>query len=178
GVRQCREQNQDDCRTQGQRGPSVRDRRQCRRPLLQGDRAMRRARKVQVVANAGETIAQVSTKSQEESMKCHNVMNAFALTFVVSVAAFASLPALAADYPAPKEGSWVARDFRFHTGEVMPELRIFYRTVGEPTGAPVLILPAAGGSGAGFLNPNFGGELFGPGQPLDAAKYFIILPDT
>ena len=115
-------------------------------------------------------------------MKCHNVMNnvmnAFALTFVVSVAAFASLPALAADYPAPKEGSWVARDFRFHTGEVMPELRIFYRTVGELTGAPVLILPAAGGSGAGFLNANFGGELFGPGQPLDAAKYFIILPDT
>ena len=48
--------------------------------------------------------------------------------------------AAAADYPAPKEGDWVARDFRFHTGEVMPELRLHYTTVGEPSGQPVLIL--------------------------------------
>src|SRR6184192_1515037 len=109
-------------------------------------------------------------------------MSMHSTSFLAALAATAiavqSLPALAADYPAPKEGSWVARDFRFHTGEVMPEVRLFYRTVGEPTGAPVLILPAAGGSGASMLNPNFAGELFGPGQPLDAARYFIILPDT
>jgi homoserine acetyltransferase len=45
----------------------------------------------------------------------------------------------AADYPAPKQGEWIARDFRFHTGEVMPELRLHYTTVGEPSGQPVLI---------------------------------------
>ena len=56
-----------------------------------------------------------------------------------SVALFA-FSAVAADYPAPKEGDWVARDFRFHTGEVMPELRLHYTTVGEPSGQPVLML--------------------------------------
>jgi homoserine O-acetyltransferase/O-succinyltransferase len=86
--------------------------------------------------------------------------------------------ALAADYPAPKEGDWVARNFRFHTGEVMPELTLHYTTVGAPTGEPVLILHGTAGSGSGMLNPAFAGELFGPGQPLDAAKYYIILPDA
>jgi hypothetical protein len=49
----------------------------------------------------------------------------------------------AADYPAPKQGEWIARDFRFHTGEVMPELRLHYTTVGEPSGQPVLIEAAS-----------------------------------
>ena len=84
----------------------------------------------------------------------------------------------AADYPAPKQGDWIARDFRFHSGEILPELRLHYRTIGEPTGEPVLIMHGTGGSGANFLSPDFAGELFGPGQPLDAAKYFIILPDA
>jgi homoserine O-acetyltransferase/O-succinyltransferase len=84
----------------------------------------------------------------------------------------------AADYPAPKEGDWVARDFRFHTGEVVPELRLHYTTIGAPSGEPVLILHGTAGSGTGLLSPAFAGELFGPGQPLDAAKYFIILPDA
>ena len=83
----------------------------------------------------------------------------------------------AAQYPAPKEGSWIARDFRFHTGEVLPELRLHYRTVGEPSGEPVLILHGTTGSGASMLSPGFAGELFGPGQPLDASKYYIVLPD-
>ena len=87
-------------------------------------------------------------------------------------------PCLAADYPAPRSGVWTARDFRFHSGELMPELRIGYTTVGEPGGEPVLILHGTAGTGAGMLNPAFAGELFGPGQPLDAAKYFIILPDA
>lgn len=86
--------------------------------------------------------------------------------------------ALAQGYPTPKEGAWIARDFRFHTGEVMPELRIHYTTVGEPVGEPVLILHGTTGSGTGMLNPAFAGELFGPGQPLDATKYYIILPDA
>jgi homoserine O-acetyltransferase len=84
----------------------------------------------------------------------------------------------AADYPAAKEATWTARDFRFHTGEVMPELRLHYRTVGAPTGEPVLVLHGTTASGAGMLTPAFAGELFGPGQPLDASKYFIILPDS
>ena len=84
----------------------------------------------------------------------------------------------AAQQPAPKEASWTAGDFRFHTGEVMSELRINYRTIGEPSGEPVLILHGTTGSGASMLSPAFGGELFGPGQPLDASKYFIVLPDA
>jgi homoserine O-acetyltransferase/O-succinyltransferase len=92
--------------------------------------------------------------------------------------ALACLPALCADYPAPREGDWVARDFRFHTGEVMAELRLHYTTVGAPSGEPVLILHGTAGSGASMLTPAFAGELFGPGQPLDAARYFIILPDA
>ena len=90
----------------------------------------------------------------------------------------ATLSARAADYPAAQEGSWVARDFRFHTGEVMPELRLHYRTVGAPTGEPVLVLHGTSGSGASMLTPAFAGELFGPGQPLDASRYHIILPDA
>ena len=65
----------------------------------------------------------------------------------------AAMPSLAADYPAPQEGSWVVRDFRFHTGEVLPELRLHYTTVGAPTGEPVLILHGTTGSGTGMLTP-------------------------
>ena len=59
----------------------------------------------------------------------------------------------------------------------MPELRLHYTTVGEPTGQPVLVLHGTGGSAASMLTPAFAGELFGPGQPLDASKYYIIIPD-
>ncbi|PAY07667.1 hypothetical protein CK489_18245 [Bradyrhizobium sp. UFLA03-84] len=88
-----------------------------------------------------------------------------------------SVPAMAADYPAPQDGEWIAKDFKFHSGEVMPELRLHYTTVGAPTGQPVLVLHGSGGSAASMLTPAFAGQLFGPGQPLDAAKYFIIIPD-
>jgi homoserine O-acetyltransferase len=95
-----------------------------------------------------------------------------ALSLIVPVAA------AAADYPALREGDWVARDFRFHTGEVLPELRLHYTTVGARSGEPVLILHGTTGTAASMLTPAFAGELFGPGQPLDAAKYFVILPDA
>ncbi len=101
-----------------------------------------------------------------------------AQTMLSLAVALTALPGLAADYPGPKEGSWVVRDFRFHTGEVLPELRLHYTTVGAPTGEPVLLLHGTLGSGTGLLNPAFAGELFGPGQPLDASRYFIILPDA
>jgi homoserine O-acetyltransferase len=90
----------------------------------------------------------------------------------------ASCAAVAADYPPPREGDWVVRDFRFHTGEVLGELHLHYITIGEPSGDPVVILHGTAGSGSSFLTPAFAGELFGPGQPLDASKFFIILPDA
>jgi homoserine O-acetyltransferase/O-succinyltransferase len=90
----------------------------------------------------------------------------------------APLAGSAADYPVPKTGTWIAKDFKFSTGEVMPELKLAYTTIGEPTGQPVVILHGTGGSGTSMLSPTFAGELFGAGQALDAAKYFIILPDA
>src|SRR5258708_16649397 len=105
------------------------------------------------------------------TMKCSRA----ALTAVFTMSSFT---ALAADYPTPRQGDWIARDFRFHTGETMPELRLHYTTVGKPTGQPVLVLHGTGGSAASMLTPSFAGELFGPDQPLDASKYYIIIPDS
>ena len=84
----------------------------------------------------------------------------------------------AAGAPAAREGDFVIHDFRFHTGETLPELKQHYVTLGDPKNPAVLVLHGTGGNGAGLLNDAFGGELFGPGQPLDAARYFIILPDA
>lgn len=92
--------------------------------------------------------------------------------------ALAAGDTFAADIPTPKTGSYVARDFRFHTGEVMPELRLNYTTVGEPGGEAVLVLHGTAGSGTAMLGQAFAGELFGPGQPLDARRYYVILPDA
>ena len=94
------------------------------------------------------------------------------------ILAFIAAPAIAADYPAPKTGEWVAKDFKFHTGEVMPELRLAYTTVGDPSGQPVVVLHGTTGSATSMLTPAFAGELFGAGQPLDATKYYIIIPDS
>jgi len=108
-------------------------------------------------------------------MKLTTVLARVVLTLAFALSA---LPGLAADYPAPREGDWIVRDFRFHTGEVLPELRLHYATVGAPTGEPVLILHGTTQSGASMLSPAFAGELFGPGQPLDASRYYVILPDA
>jgi homoserine O-acetyltransferase/O-succinyltransferase len=86
--------------------------------------------------------------------------------------------AQAADFPAPKQGEWIAKDFKFHTGEVMPALKIAYTTVGEPSGIPVLVLHGTTGSAQSMLGPTYAGELFGAGQPLDATKHYIIIPDA
>ncbi len=87
-------------------------------------------------------------------------------------------PAAPADYPAPQNGVWTARNFQFHTGQVLPEVRLAYKTLGEPTSEPVLILHGTAGASGNFLNPAFAGELFGDGQLLDTKKYYIILPDA
>ncbi len=86
--------------------------------------------------------------------------------------------ASAADYPAPKQGEWIARDFRFHTGETLPEVKLHYVTVGEPGGIPIVVLHGSGGSAQRMLTRAFAGELFGPGQPFDASRHYIIIPDA
>ncbi|MGA7580856.1 MAG: alpha/beta fold hydrolase [Pseudolabrys sp.] len=89
-----------------------------------------------------------------------------------------SVPAAAAEYPTPKRGDWIARDFKFHTGEVMSELKLHYTTIGDPAGIPAVVLHGSGQSAGNMLTPAFADELFGPGQPLDATKYFIVIPDA
>lgn len=92
--------------------------------------------------------------------------------------------ALAASTPEPAQGEYVLRDFRFASGETLPELRLHYRTYGQPrrdsagvVRNAILVLHGTGGSGAQFVGRGFAGELFGPGQPLDASRYYVILPD-
>ena len=89
-----------------------------------------------------------------------------------------------ADYPTPTEADFTIRDFKFQSGEALPELHLHYRTLGKPekdaqgkTTNAVLIMHGTTGSGAQFMRPEFAGELFGKDQPLDATKYFIVLPD-
>lgn len=77
-----------------------------------------------------------------------------------------------------REHDFVVRDFRFHTGATFRELRLHCRTLGAFSGMPVLVLHGTGGSGESMLRRSFAGELFGPGQPLDAARYFLIFPDA
>jgi homoserine O-acetyltransferase/O-succinyltransferase len=88
-------------------------------------------------------------------------------------------------WSAPHEADFVVHDFHFQSGEVLPKVRIHYYTLGNPvknasgeTTNAVLILHGTGGSGGSLLRPIFAGVLFGPGQLLDATKYFIVLPDN
>jgi homoserine O-acetyltransferase/O-succinyltransferase len=110
---------------------------------------------------------------------------------IAALAAFSMLVAAAAlaqpgpsAFPAPAEHDYTARDFKFGTGETLPALNLHYRTIGtaqrDASGVvrnAVLILHGTGGTGQGFLSQTFGGHLFGAGQPLDATRYFIVLPD-
>src|SRR4051794_36628588 len=104
---------------------------------------------------------------------------------LIAILCHLPLFALAADnYPAPAEADYTIHDFKFASGESVPELKIHYRTLGKPmqnssgqTSNAILITHGTTGSGAQFIRPEFAGELFGMGQPLDATKYFIILPD-
>jgi len=111
----------------------------------------------------------------------YSMLRRFAfLIFLVAAASEIS----AADYSAPAEGDYTIRDFKFASGEILPELRIHYRTLGKAekdaqgeTRNAVLITHGTTGSGAQFIRPEFAGELFGKDQPLDATKFFIVLPD-
>jgi homoserine O-acetyltransferase len=96
----------------------------------------------------------------------------------------AAVLAIATTGYAQQQGDFVIRNFKFNDGESIPELRMHYRTFGKPAKDErgvvrnaVLIMHGTGGSGAQFLNPVFAEPLYGPGEPLDTSKYFIILPD-
>jgi homoserine O-acetyltransferase len=85
---------------------------------------------------------------------------------------------------ADTEGDFILHDFRFASGETLPELRLHYTTLGTPVRDAagvvrnaVLVLHGTGGSGRAFLNDTFGGVLFGPGRLLDAGRHYLILPD-
>ena len=89
-----------------------------------------------------------------------------------------------ANYPPASENDYTIHDFKFATGQRLPELRIHYRTLGKlqrdasgKTTNAVLVMHGTTGSGAQFFRPEFAGELFGVGQLLDATKFFIVLPD-
>jgi homoserine O-acetyltransferase/O-succinyltransferase len=100
----------------------------------------------------------------------------FAAALVMSTTG--ALAQQAPTFPTPKDGTFTAKDFKFSTGETFPELKIAYKTIGDPSNPPVLILHGTGGSSANMLTPGFGGAMYGPGQPLDATKHFIIIPDA
>jgi len=111
-------------------------------------------------------------------------MNPTIRIFVFFLFIFAANFATAANYPPPTESDYTIRDFKFASGETLSELRVHYRTVGKPekdaqgkTTNAVLIMHGTTGSGAQFIRPEFAGELFGKDQPLDATKFFIVLPD-
>jgi homoserine O-acetyltransferase len=76
-----------------------------------------------------------------------------------------------------QEGDFVLNNFTFHDGAKLPGLSMHYTTLGDPKSPAVLVLHGTGGNGASLLSPDFGGALFSSGQPLDASKYYIILPD-
>ena len=103
---------------------------------------------------------------------------------VLLFSVFLAAAARAAEYPAPNDGDFIVHNFKFTSGETMPELRLHYRTLGKAvrdakgvTQNAVVIMHGTTGSGAQFIRPEFAGELFGPGQPLDTTKFFIVLPD-
>ena len=92
---------------------------------------------------------------------------------------FAALICSGATFPPAVEGDFTIRDFKFHDGETIGELKLHYYTIGNPSAAnAVLVMHGTGGNGKGFQSQGFGGELFGEGQPLDASKFFIIMPDA
>jgi homoserine O-acetyltransferase len=105
------------------------------------------------------------------------------LLLAANLLVLAQGPQVAAKWPA-KDGTYIIKGFRFGTGESLPELKLHYLTLGEPhrdsaghTDNAVLLLHGTGGSAHSLLNPVFADVLFGPGQPLDISKFYIILPD-
>ena len=113
-----------------------------------------------------------------------NLLSIFLMLILTSVCILAQTPP-SQNWPPPQEGDYTVHNFHFQSGETMPEVRMHYWTLGKPTKDgngrttnAVLVLHGTGGTGRGLLRPIFAGVLFGPGQLLDASKYYIILPDN
>lgn len=107
----------------------------------------------------------------------------FAATLAIGGAALAQ-PAPSPFAAQSREGDFTVRDFKFRSGEILPELKLHYTTLGTPRRDAggrivnaVMVLHGTGGSGRQFLQPQFADELYGPGQPLDIARHYVILPD-
>jgi homoserine O-acetyltransferase len=105
------------------------------------------------------------------------------IPLILAAALGLSAPSFAADLPA-REGNFIVRNFKFASGETLPELRLHYLTLGQlrrdtrgHASNAVMILHGTGGTGRQFLAPQFANELYGAGQPLDTTRYFIVLPD-
>lgn len=108
------------------------------------------------------------------------------LLTLVAVSLAIGIPAdvLGQAWPNQREADFVIKDFRFDNGQTLPELRLHYITIGTPrrnaAGAitnGVLLLHGTGGSSTSWLQATLAAELFGPGQPLDAAQHFLVIPD-
>src|SRR5882724_9688077 len=111
-------------------------------------------------------------------------IRSFVLAVAVQLLVGVSARGQSAPWPGTTEGDYVAKNFKFRSGETLPEMRLHYTTMGKPVrdaqgrvSNAVLILHGTGGTGHQFLQQQFAGELFGPGQLLDSTRYFIILPD-
>ena len=94
-----------------------------------------------------------------------------AMTLLEAGAAYAQLPE-------PKSETWTIKDFRFHDGSVLPEMKVHYLTLGDPKNPAVLVLHGTGGNAGSIIAPAFGGVLFRAGGALDARRYFIVIPDA
>jgi homoserine O-acetyltransferase len=105
------------------------------------------------------------------------------MTFLNTLAAFAvavtcATAGAAADYPDPVEGDFVLPSFTFHDGTTLTDVKLHYYTIGDPANAPVVLLHGTAASGRQMMGEGFAGQMFGPGQPLDAGKYFLVFPDA
>ena len=126
-----------------------------------------------LVGNASHASRKLPQNEWEERMNC-----LAQITFFIVSAFLVGPAAVAAEYPPPRQAVWIAKDFNFQSGENLPELRIGYTTIGDPKGEPVLLMHGSGSNASYFLTKEYAEELFGPGQPLDATKYFLVLPDA
>jgi len=137
------------------------------------------------IAESSGALAQLHPIQVDSNAVDSQAFHLRAPSCVFLAVACASLQAFSANYPTPREGDFVVHNFHFRDGESLPELRLHYATLGTPVrGADgmvsnaVIIMHGTTGSWKQFTSPNFADVLFGPGELLDATRYFIILPDA
>jgi homoserine O-acetyltransferase len=129
---------------------------------------------------------QVQSETEETNMRLAPLTLLLSLTIAATAQTMSSTPA---NTPQPakwptQDSTYIIKNFRFNTGETLPELKLHYLTLGQPhrnaeghVDNAILLLHGTGGNRFTLLNPVFSNVLFGPGQPFDITKYFLILPD-